>query len=453
MKKSLPKIVLTAILGFITAVPVASFATHYTSTHYDNSTNFETEILETVDADKIYNHINVLSKTPRVAGTKQEDAAVQYIKKQFESFGYKTDIQTFTFNDYTTPHTIELALDSFTQNLKPLAFEYSVNGHVSGEVIPAGLGTVRELKNLELEGKIVLLQRGEISFVDKVINVTSRGAVGVIIYNNNSDKILGSLGEENEIKVPAVLLTKAEGDALIKLIHNKPGTKASLKIAGAKSEENISHNVIATKKPTIVNKEAKTSKRKETNEILVISSHHDSVAGAPGANDNASGTAMTIELARILKNIPTDTEIRFITFGAEEAGLIGSIHYVENLPKNEIGRIVANFNLDMVGSKDAGELILQTVDEKPNLVTDLVQAASKKLNGKATPFNQGDSSDHVPFAQAGIPAALFIHNPAEPWYHKPEDSIDKISKTKLQDVAEIVSLAVWNLIRIDQQTE
>ena len=77
------------------------------------------------------------------------------------------------------------------------------------------------------------------------------------------------------------------------------------------------------------------------------------------------------------------------------------------------------------------------------------QAASTKLNGKPTPVDQGDSSDHVPFAKAGIPAALFIHNPAEPWYHKPEDKIDKISKAKLQDVAEIVTLAIMNQTRVE----
>ncbi|WP_075619556.1 DUF4910 domain-containing protein [Paenisporosarcina indica] len=445
MSHPLHKIALAAILGFCTAVPIGIFATHYTAAQ-DNLTNSESAILQTLDGDQIYNHINTLSKTPRVAGTKQEDAAATYIKKQFESYGYKTELQSFTFTDYTKPHTVELTLNHVTKSVKPLAFEFSVNGYATGEVISAGLGTVDELQNLDVVGKIVLLKRGGISFVEKARNASSKGAVGVIIYNNDDKKIFGSLGAENKIHVPAVLLTKAEGVVLENLIINKPGTKATIKIVGAQSKSNISQNVIATKKPSSLNKTAK-------NDVVVISSHYDSVEGAPGANDNASGTAMTIELARVLKTIPTDTEIRFISFGAEEAGLVGSTHYVESLSKNEISRIVANFNLDMVGSKDSGELVLQTVDDKPNLVTELAQEASKKLNGQATPFTQGDSSDHVPFANAGIPAALFIHSPPEPWYHQPQDTIDKISKTKLQDVAEIVSVAVWNLVRIDSQVK
>ncbi|PMY01027.1 aminopeptidase, partial [Pseudomonas sp. MPR-R5A] len=92
--------------------------------------------------------------------------------------------------------------------------------------------------------------------------------------------------------------------------------------------------------------------------------------------------------------LPTDTEIRFITFGAEELGLIGSTHYVGTLTDDEISRTVANFNLDMVGSRDAGDLVLTTLDGQPNLVTDLARAASTRLKGEPTPIAQGGRSDH-----------------------------------------------------------
>ncbi|OOR32145.1 aminopeptidase, partial [Bacillus cereus] len=114
----------------------------------------------------------------------------------------------------------------------------------------------------------------------------------------------------------------------------------TLRIEGAKVGNETSYNVIATKKPTF--------KKKATNDIIVLGSHLDSVAAAPGANDNASGTAMMLELARVLKKLPTDTEIRFTTFGAEEPGLLGSRYYVGNLSDDEINRTIANFNLDMV---------------------------------------------------------------------------------------------------------
>ncbi|WP_053591827.1 M28 family peptidase [Bacillus sp. FJAT-22090] len=444
MRISNNKIILTIILGIATVVPIVAFSPHFASTEFEKMNALETQVLWGIDADNIYNNIRVLSKTPRVAGTAQENEAVAYIKKQFESYGYESEVQSFHFNSYTPPQTLALSVKGYSQRLQPIAFEYSVNGDISGEIVAAGLGKMEDLNKLNLKGKIALIQRGEITFADKISNATAKGAIGVIIYNQESDTINASLGDATKTSVPAVFLTKEEGDDLISHLKKNPGSIGQLNIKGASFNQNTSHNVIAIKKPVKLNN--------STNNIIVIGAHHDSVAGAPGANDDASGTAMTLELARVLKNISSDTEIRFVTFGAEELGLLGSSHYVESLSEDEKNRIVANFNLDMVGSKNAGNLILQTIDGKPNLVTDLSQEASEKLNGEPTPFNQGERSDHVSFAEAGIPAALFIHHPTEEWYHTPQDTIDKISKSKLQDVAEIVGLAILNQIVSENQS-
>nr|WP_305791246.1 M28 family peptidase [Sutcliffiella cohnii] len=264
------------------------------------------------------------------------------------------------------------------------------------------------------------------------------------MFNNAAGTINGTLGGADDRFVPTVSITQAQGNNLVSKLNNGETVQASLKVLGASAGLRSSHNVIASKLPT--------NKNRDNGNVITLTSHHDSVPGAPGANDNASGTAMVLELARVFKNLPTDTEIRFITFGAEELGLLGSRHYVRDLPQEELDRIVANFNLDMVGSRDAGSLVMNTIDGQPNLVTELSQASSLRLNGEPTRFGRGGSSDHVPFGEAGIPAALFIHSPLEPWYHTPQDTIDKISKEKLQDVAEIVGTAIYDYARFDNQT-
>lgn len=106
---------------------------------------------------------------------------------------------------------------------------------------------------------------------------------------------------------------------------------------------------------------------------MYVTSHYDSVPEAPGANDNASGTSTVLELARIMKNIPTDKEIRFITFGAEEIGLVGSRYYVSKLSGEEIKRSKANFNLDMVATswENASQLYINTPDGSANLIWEL----------------------------------------------------------------------------------
>ncbi|TDL31250.1 M28 family peptidase [Jeotgalibacillus sp. S-D1] len=437
MKKTVVSLALAASLS-LGVVGSPATAVHVPEVHF-NQGHFDQKVVNKIDADKIYNNIELLAKQPRVAGTEAEKLASQFIKKQFESYGYDVDIQPFTFYGYTPPTSIELNVDGYTDELAPTSFTYSVNGNVTGELADAGLSTKVQLEDVDLTGKIALIQRGEISFGEKVLNAAEKGAEGVIIYNNAAGALNGTLGEHNDDYVPAVALTKAEGEAL----KASAGNSATLNVEGAEAGDRTSQNVIATKKPT--------NKKKDTGDIIVIGSHYDSVAGAPGANDDASGTAMTLELARVLKNVPTDTEIRFATFGAEEVGLIGSYHYVSTLSDDEISSTIANFNLDMVGSKDAGDLIMRTVNGQPNLVTELAQNSSKKLNGTATPYGQGGSSDHVPFAAVGIPAALFIHSPSEPWYHTPEDTIDKISKEKLQDVGEIVGAAVYDRARFDNK--
>ncbi|KEZ53545.1 M28 family peptidase [Metabacillus indicus] len=439
MKKPILSLTLAATLAIgavsvqaaVKQEPAAKAAQHF----HDP---FEKKILKAISAENIYENIDYLSKVPRVAGTESEAKAVQFIKEEFESYGYKADVQPFTFYGYTPPSSISLSVDGYEGEWKPQAFTYSVSGNVSGELVLAGLGKKDELSSLDLSGKIALIERGEISFAEKVLNAAEKGAAGVIIYNNAEGALSGTLGEHNDKFVPSAALSKAEGEALLSQI----GKTVSLSIVGAETGEKTSHNVIAVKKTT--------GKKSAANDIIVLGAHHDSVAGAPGANDDASGTAMTLELARVLKNVPADTEIRFVTFGAEEVGLLGSEHYVSTLSDDEISRTVANFNLDMVGSRDAGDLVMLTLDGKPNLVTDLAQKSSEKLNGEPTPYGQGGRSDHVPFAEARIPAALFIHSPSEPWYHTPEDSIDKISKEKLQDTAEIVGTAIYDRARMDQ---
>ncbi|CAM3630051.1 M28 family peptidase [Mesobacillus zeae] len=440
MKKPFVSLAVAAGL-IISSAPAATYAKPVEAVQKQAKHGFDHKVVNNLNVENTYNHIRYLSQTPRVAGTPEEDNAVRYVKEQFESYGYKTEIQEFTFFGYTPPNKIELSAAGF-DHLKPESFTYGVNGNITGDLMHAGLGTKEELAGKDLTGKIALIQRGSISFGEKVINAAEKGAAGVIIYNNAEGSLNGTLGGVDERYVPVVSLSKAEGESLAAAV-GKGSVTASLKVEGAESGERISHNVIATKAPT--------NKNKAADGVVVMGAHHDSVPGAPGANDDASGTASTLELARAFKDIPTDTELRFITFGAEELGLLGSEHYVNTLSQEEAREIIGYFNMDMVGSKDAGDLSIKTVDGKPNIVSQLSQSSSTRLNGTPTPLEAGGRSDHVPFFEAGIPSASFIHTPTEPWYHTPEDTLDKISKEKLLDVAEIVGTAVYSLAHPDNQ--
>ncbi|AZU62020.1 M28 family peptidase [Neobacillus mesonae] len=404
---------------------------------------FDNKIIKKINADNMYNTVAYLSEVPRQAGTPGELRGVQYIEGKFKEYGYETEIQPFKIYS-AIRNNVSGLLEVGGQDLKPYVMTGSYSGDVTAEVVNVGLakaGTVPD----SVKGKIALIERGDITFVEKIQNVFDKGAVGVIMYNNTgTSNGFGQAAYGQNI--PAVSITRAQGLALVDQVKNGPVT-AHIKVTGSGMEEKTSYNVIAKMKP---------NKNKDTGQVVMIGAHHDSVPNGPGANDDASGVSAVLELARVMANMPIDTELRFVTFGSEELGLLGSYHYAGTLSDEEADKIVAHFQMDMIGSKDAGGdnkangLIMYTIDGKKNLVTDLASAAGARTAlGEIVPYGQLGRSDHQPFHELGIPAALFIHSPLEPWYHTPADTIDKIDKQKLQETAEIVGASVYQIARPD----
>ncbi|WP_042454519.1 DUF4910 domain-containing protein [Neobacillus dielmonensis] len=424
-----------ALLTVGTILSAGAAYAHSSANHQEQQQKSAT--LRTPDADAMYKTVEYLSQQPREAGTEGELRAVKYIEKQFKSLGYDTEIQPFPIYNYKT-NKVSVKINGTSLNETPEPFVGDASGMVSAPLIFAGKAKKSNI-NVEVKGKIALVERGDIPFVEKVQNLIDGGAIGVIMFNNSPDGIVPGQMPENTT-FPAVAISKAAGLKLVEQLKNTPmNAELDVDIAKIKKE---SYNVIASRKP---------DKDQDTGEIVTIGAHHDSVPEAPGANDDASGVSAVLELAKLLAKTPIDTELRFLTFGSEERGLIGSTYYVDHLPKKEISRIKAHFQMDMIGSKNAGRnhpvggLIMYTLDGRKNLVTDLSAAVSKQIFSKAIPYGKSGRSDHEPFHQVGIPTALFMHAPAEPDYHKPTDTIDKISKEKLKQTVEIIEDSVYRI--------
>jgi Zn-dependent M28 family amino/carboxypeptidase len=148
----------------------------------------------------------------------------------------------------------------------------------------------------------------------------------------------------------------------------------------------------------------------------MVTAHLDSVnqrgpdEPAPGADDNASGSAGVLAIAHALATHPAALDLRFILFGGEEQGLFGSRRYVESLPGEERARIRAVVNMDMIGVRNtpAPGVLLEGAAVSAEVMDALARAAaahtSLLVSTSFNPFN----SDHVPFIRAGIPAVLTI---------------------------------------------
>ena len=174
-------------------------------------------------------------------------------------------------------------------------------------------------------------------------------------------------------------------------------------------------------------------------DIVIICAHYDSTSPsatrltlAPGADDNASGTAAVLEAARILAAYPLDFTVRFIAFSAEEWGLYGSRAYAA--AAGQAGdRIVGVINLDMIAFADAMPEDLQVIVNPASgwLADRFLNAAANYgvLGATKTVDASFVYSDHAPFWDSGYPALLAIEDDPlqNPYYHRTTDTLDKLN--------------------------
>jgi aminopeptidase YwaD len=194
-----------------------------------------------------------------------------------------------------------------------------------------------------------------------------------------------------------------------------------------------------------------------TGPMVYVGGHYDSVIGAPGANDDGSGTVLTMELARVFGKLgKTAATMRFVAWGSEEGGLIGSRYHVAQLAQAERDRIRGAFNNDMVGTSwdPATRYWLLSFTGQPNSTTDAVAAAADRLGyaPQISAVTERGASDHQSFQEAGIASANFSwrgeSSPAllEPPYHSPEDTIERnISMDRLTVSMELIGCAARDL--------
>lgn len=176
-------------------------------------------------------------------------------------------------------------------------------------------------------------------------------------------------------------------------------------------------------------------------DILVLSAHHDSVPTAYGANDNASGVTALLAVAEQLKDVSTDTELRFISFTDEENGKNGSRYYVSTLTENERSRIVGDIQLDMLGGLGAEGVQLCTTDGEPNWLTDLLQGKNASLTITAE-----TASDHTSFQLAEIPSVLVMQKGRGYLYHTAADVAGQIDLHTLAGAAQMTAAAVHKVM-------
>ncbi|MEA2294535.1 MAG: hypothetical protein QOE86_2174 [Solirubrobacteraceae bacterium] len=293
-------------------------------------------------------------------------ASAQYVAKKMEDAGYDVTLQkyTFTYYAYKAPPTMS--------EVSPTAHDYGLTtewnsgqstGTASAEIQPAGgivippastststSGcTAGDFTNF-VAGRIALIQRGGCNFGVKVINAKAAGASGVIIFNEGNpgrtSVLSGSLQDANNNPIipdiPVAFTSFAIGSDLLSQYQQAVQNSTPLPVMKISIEALVQpnapdYNVIAE------------SKGGDKNHVLVVDAHLDAIYGE-GMLDNASGSAAILDIAQKMKNVTPTNKLRFIWFGGEELGLLGSKYYVGNLSSNELSHIGYDLDADVLST-------------------------------------------------------------------------------------------------------
>ena len=346
--------------------------------------------------------------SPRQSGSDGELAAAEYIKAHLEDLGYDAVFQAVEVEHIPWGgEFVSLAGDG-RPDLRAVPMSKTGFGDVSAPLVSVGKAFEDDIPEDGLDGVIALIERGEITFEEKVNRVADAGAIAAIIYNNERGNFRGALQSDGPI--PAASLSQEEGEDVLQLLEDEPELVARVKIETVLLD---SQNVIAE----LNDQPAECG-------VVVMGGHYDSVANTQAAGDNGTGVVslllMAEEVADELADGNLPFAVRFVFFGVEEIGLYGSKHYVDELSEGEREEIIAMLNFDAMGKGNASvEGSAALVDRATRYAVD----NGIRLNSRRN--SEGFGSDHASFLAVDIPA-LFFYGDDFSIINSPDDVLEEV---------------------------
>jgi hypothetical protein len=334
--------------------------------------NTPSKLLPCITQSDLWNHMEnfwaIAEKNPgadghpsRNSGEPGSKASVDYVASLMREAGYNVTIQTYTFTyfAFTAPPIFE-EVSPNPQNFVP-ATDWNPGqstGTANGATLqPAGGIIIPPSSTLSsssgctsadfsdfVPGRTALIQRGGCNFGVKVINAQAAGASGVIIFNEGnpgrtgmiSGGLVDASGNPIVPSIPVAFTSFDIGQSLYNQ-HQQTTPVMNLVIQAIVKPNTPDYNVIAE------------SQGGDPNHVLVVDAHLDAIYGA-GMLDNASGSATVLDIAQMMKNVTPRNKLRFIWFGGEELGLLGSSYYLNDLTSEDLSHIAFDLDADVTAT-------------------------------------------------------------------------------------------------------
>ena len=417
----------------------------------------------------------------RQSGTPGGDAAAAYIAQRLPA----AVIQTFPIDPVMTS-TVQAEIKSggrMSTLVNGVDFLPVLSGagtaKISAPVVFVGYGItdpengLNEYQNLPVTGAIVLFLRGQptgyqgrFAHIDKVKAAKARGAVGYLTVTGpvlsayeqrrgmTTQPVAFYTGESGSA-LPGLWITPAVGDLLLKPIS------ISLELfqleSRSRSSETGSTLTLTMHQRRLTSTAANVigflpgSDPELQQETVVLGAHYDHFGKQggilfPGADDNASGTAVLLEVARALTGkVRTKRSIIFVAFAGEEQGLLGSKAYISQPLRPlhlttsmiNVDHVVAGNGMIAIGLSGIGKSIAQAAGEGTG------------LRDRIELFGFFPGGDHVPFKEAGVATAAIFSSGAHPDFHRPSDTPDRISPEILVSAAQYTLAVLVLLANLD----
>lgn len=365
-----------------------------------------------------------------------DSIAAYYLAAEFEKIGlehFKSGyFQTFGFPVNTFPGKMEISVG-----------ENRLIPGVDFIVDPACPALHAELNLVRLSVPVIL---NEQQLIDTLVKYKEDRSIAYILeegeYGKDTNKIIQQVSRELTAVAPVFYETEekftwsvAHTQLSNSLIQIKPGLLNATTVS-----VNVEANLIAKHKARNV---IGYIPGKKHNKKLVFTAHYDHLGRMgeatyfPGANDNASGTAMLLTMAEHFSKNKPEYDICFIAFAGEEAGLIGSDFFVRN-PLFKLDKIAFLINLDIMGSGEEGITVVNATvhpdqfNELKKLNSELDLLTVVKERGPAA------NSDHYWFSEAGVPAIFIYTMGPNKHYHDVDDTYEELSFAAYEQITRLL---------------